>query len=52
MNEMDRFKDFQQLVTNFSDTGWLVDCAAMPSEYMRQAHVDQILMEIIRREAA
>ena len=47
---MDRFKDFQRLVHKFSDTGWLVDCAAMPSEYMQQAHVDQIVIEIIRRE--
>lgn len=49
---MDRFKDFQQLVSGFSDTDWLVDCAAMPSEYMKQAHVDQIVIEIIKREEA
>jgi len=47
---MDRFKDFQQLVSGFNDTVWLVDAAAMPSEYMQQAHVDQIVIEIIRRE--
>jgi hypothetical protein len=46
---MDRFKDFQQLVTSFSDTDWLVDCAAMPSDYVRQAHVEQIMLEITRR---
>jgi len=49
---MERFKNFQQLVSGFSDTDWLVDCAAMPSEYMQQAHVDQIVIEIIRREEA
>ena len=47
---MDRFKDFQQLVSGFSDTDWLVDCVAMHSEYMKQAHVDQIVIEIIKRE--
>jgi len=47
---MGRFKEFQQLVSGFSDTYWLVDAAAMPSEYMKQAHVDQIMIEIIRRE--
>jgi prophage tail gpP-like protein len=49
---MERFKDFQQLVSGFSDTEWLVDCAAMPSINMRQAQIDLILLEIIRREAA
>ena len=46
---MDRFKDFQQLVSGFSDTDWLVDCAAIPSDYVRQAHVEQIMLEIPRR---
>jgi prophage tail gpP-like protein len=46
---MERFKDFQQLVSGFSDTDWLVDCAAMPHDYVRQAHVEQIMLEITRR---
>ena len=46
---MDRFKDFQRLVHKFSDTDWLVDCAAMPHDYVRQAHVEQIMLEITRR---
>ena len=49
---MERFKDFQQLVSGFSDTEWLVDCAVIPSEYMQQAHIDVILLEIIRRVEA
>ena len=49
---MDRFKEFKQLVSGFSDTEWLVDCAVIPSEYMQQAHIDVILLEIIRREVA
>ena len=46
---MERFKDFQQLVSGFNDTDWLVDCAAMPHDYVRQAHVEQIMLEITRR---
>ena len=49
---MDRFRDFQRLVFRFNDTAWLIDCAANPSEYMQQAHIDAILLEIIRRESA
>jgi hypothetical protein len=49
---MDRFKDFQKLVSGFSDTDWLVDCAAKPGEYMQQAHIDVIILEIMRREGA
>jgi hypothetical protein len=49
---MDRFRDFQRMVHRFSDTAWLVDCAAQPGEYMQQAHIDVILLEIIRREVA
>ena len=49
---MDRFRDFQRMVHRFSDTAWLVDCAVNPSEYMQQAHIDIILLEIIRREVA
>ena len=49
---MDRFKDFQHLVSGFSDTDWLVDCAAKPGEYMQQAHIDVIILEIMRREGA
>ena len=52
MYSMDRFRDFQQLVSGFSDTEWLVDCAVMPSINMRQAQIDTILLEIIRRETA
>ena len=47
---MDRFRDFQRMVHRFSDTTWLVDCEAKPGEYMQQAHIDVILLEIIRRE--
>ena len=46
---MDRFKDLERLVHKFNSTEWLIDCAAMPSEHMQQAHVDVILFEIIRR---
>ena len=49
---MDRFKDFQHLVSGFSDTDWLVDCAVNPGKYMQQAHIDAIILEIIRREVA
>lgn len=49
---MDRFRDFQRLVSRFSDTAWLVDCAAKPGEYMQQAHIDVIILEIMRREEA
>jgi hypothetical protein len=49
---MDRFRDFKRLVHKFSDTAWLVDCAVNPSEYMQQAHIDVILLEILRRETA
>ena len=49
---MDRFRDFQRLVHKFSDTAWLVDCAAKPGKYMQQAHIDVIILEIMRREGA
>jgi len=46
---MDKFTDFQCLVSRMTDTDWLVDCAAMPNDYVSQAHVDQIILEVIRR---
>jgi prophage tail gpP-like protein len=46
---MNKFNDFKKLVSGLSDTDWLVDCAAMPNDYVSQAHVDQIMLEVIRR---
>jgi hypothetical protein len=46
---MDKFTDFKGLVSRMTDTDWLVDCAAMPNDYVTQAHVDQIMLEVIRR---
>ena len=45
---MDRFKRYQEAVSNVPSE-WLVDCAASPSDNMRQAEVDLILLEITRR---
>jgi hypothetical protein len=46
---MDKFTDFKGLVSRMTDTAWLIDCAAMPNDYVSQAHVDQIMLEVIRR---
>ena len=46
---MDKFTDFQNLVSRMTDTVWLVDCAAMPNDHATQAHVDQIMLEVTRR---
>jgi hypothetical protein len=46
---MDKFTDFQCLVSRMTDTAWLIDCAAIPNDYVTQAHVDQIMLEVIRR---
>ena len=46
---MDKFTDFQRLVSDLSDTDWLVDCAAEPNDHVTQAHVDQIMLEVTRR---
>lgn len=45
---MERFKRYQEAVSNVP-TAWLVDCAASPSDNMRQAEIDLILLEITRR---
>lgn len=45
---MDRFKRYQEAVSNV-DTEWLIDCALSPSDNMRQAEVNLILLEIVRR---
>ena len=45
---MERFKRYQEAVSNV-DTEWLIDCALSPSDNMRQAEVDLILLEITRR---
>jgi hypothetical protein len=46
---MDKFTDFKGLVSRMTDTAWLIDCAAMPNDHVTQAHVDQIMLEVIRR---
>jgi hypothetical protein len=48
---MDRFKCSQEAISN-APSAWLVDCAASPSDYMLQAEIDLILLEIIRRGIA
>ena len=45
---MKRFKRYQKAVSNVN-TEWLVDCVLEPSDSMKQAHVDLILLEITRR---
>ena len=45
---MIRFKRYQKAVSNVN-TEWLVDCVLEPSDSMKQAHVDLILLEITRR---
>ena len=45
---MERFKRYQEAVSNVN-TEWLIDCAASPSDNMRQAEVNLILLEITRR---
>ena len=45
---MERFKRYQEAVSNVPSS-WLIDCALEPSDSMKQAHVDLILLEITRR---
>ena len=45
---MDRFKYYKETVSNVPSS-WLIDCVLEPSESMKQAHVDLILLEITRR---
>ncbi len=45
---MERFKRYQEAVSNVN-TEWLVDCVLEPSDSMKQAHVDLILLEITQR---
>ena len=45
---MERFKRYQEAVSNVP-TEWLIDCAITPSDNMRQAEVNLILLEITRR---
>ena len=45
---MERFKRYQEAVSNVP-SAWLVDCAASPSDNMREAEIDLILLEITRR---
>ena len=47
-SKMERFKRYQEAVSNVP-TEWLIDCAASPSDNMRQAEVNLILLEIVRR---
>lgn len=48
---MDRFKRYKEAVSSVN-TEWLVDCVIEPSDNMRQAEIDLILLEIIRRGIA
>ena len=48
---MDRFKRYREAVSNV-DTELLINCAITPSDNMRQAEIDLILLEIIRRGIA
>ena len=45
---MEKFKDYQKTVSN-APSSWLIDCVLEPSDSMRLAHVDLILLEITRR---
>ena len=46
---MERFKKYQALVSRMSDTDWLIDCAAMPHDHIKQADIEQIMLEVTRR---
>ena len=48
MEEFKRYQKYQRVVSDV-DTEWLIDCAITPSDNMRQAEVNLILLEITRR---
>ena len=51
MEGFKRYQRYQEAVSNVP-TEWLVDCVIEPSDNMRQAEIDLILLEIIRRGIA
>ena len=48
IEEFKRYQKYQRVVSDV-DTEWLIDCAITPSDNMRQAEVNLILLEITRR---
>ena len=48
MEEFKRYQKYQRVVSDV-DTEWLIDCAITPSDNMRQAEIDIILLEITQR---
>ena len=48
MEGFKRYQRYQEAVSNVP-TEWLIDCAITPSDNMRQAEIDIILLEITQR---